>query len=88
MVNLSYRRPVGIRYSESGPYTGLVPHDAGWIIAVPLIAGLLLIASTAAGIPLSGSARRLGVGLLAAFTGFLLSIIGFLVGLAIGAIFT
>ncbi|MEV5836756.1 hypothetical protein [Nocardia sp. NPDC052112] len=74
--------------SISLPYTGLVPRDAIWFITGPPIAGGLLIAISAAGLPLSDNTRRVGVGLLAAFAGFLLCIIGFLIGLAIGAIFT
>ncbi|MEV6557983.1 hypothetical protein AB0M22_19870 [Nocardia sp. NPDC051756] len=70
------------------PYSGIVPRDAIWCIIGPPVAGGLLIALSAAGLPLGGSIRRVGVGLLAAFAGLLLSIIGFLAGLAIGAIFT
>ncbi|MEU0507067.1 hypothetical protein [Nocardia sp. NPDC005998] len=74
--------------SISLPYTGLVLRDAIWFITGPPIVGGLLIAISAASLPLSDSTRRVGVGLLAAFAGFLLCIIGFLIGLAIGAIFT
>jgi hypothetical protein len=74
--------------SISLPYTGLVPRDAIWFITGPPIAGGLLIVISAAGLPRSDGTRRAGVGLLAAFAGFLLCIIGFLIGLAIGAIFT
>jgi hypothetical protein len=74
--------------SISLPYTGLVPRDAIWFIAGPLVAGLLFIALSAAGFSFSTSLRRLGVGSLAAFAGFICSIAGFLLGIAAGGIFT
>jgi hypothetical protein len=72
----------------ASPYAGLVAREATWLIAAPLIAGVLLIGVSAVGLPLSDSIRRVGVGLLAAFAGFLLCIIGLLLGLAVGAMFT
>ncbi|MFD3508800.1 hypothetical protein [Nocardia sp. NPDC058666] len=74
--------------SISLPYAELVPRDATWFIAGPPVTGLLLIALSAAGFPFSTSLRRLGVGSLAAFAGFVCSIPGFLLGLAVGGIFT
>lgn len=70
------------------PYSGIIPRAAIWCVIGPLIAGGLLVAVSAAGLPHSKNIRRVGVGLLAAFAGLLLSVIGFLAGLAIGAIFT
>ncbi|MFE9580123.1 hypothetical protein ACFYO1_27315 [Nocardia sp. NPDC006044] len=70
------------------PYSGVVPRDAVWCVIGPLVIGGLLVAVSAAGLPYSENIRRIGVGLLAAFAGLLLSVIGFLAGLAIGAIFT
>ncbi|MFC9437346.1 hypothetical protein [Nocardia sp. NPDC057030] len=74
--------------SISLPYSGIVPRDAVWCVIGPLVIGGLLVAVSAAGLPHSMRIRRLGVGLLAAFAGLLLSVIGFLAGLAVGAIFT
>ncbi|WP_378738905.1 hypothetical protein [Nocardia brasiliensis] len=70
------------------PYTGLAPRDATWLIAGPPLAGGLLIAISAADLPLRYRTRRVGVGLLAAFGGLLLALFGFLLGLAIGGMVT
>jgi len=70
------------------PYTGIAPRDATWLIAGPPIAGALLIALSAVGLPREDSLRRTGIGMLIAFAGFLLAIPGLVVGLALGATFT
>ncbi|MFI9511396.1 hypothetical protein [Nocardia sp. NPDC052566] len=67
------------------PYVGLAPREAGWLILAPLGLGG---AALAAGIGMNQTAlRRIGAGLLAAFAGFLLMLIGFLIGIGIGHLF-
>ncbi|WP_239476534.1 hypothetical protein [Nocardia arizonensis] len=70
------------------PYTGTAPRDATWLIAGPPIVGALLVALSAAQLPIRDSLRRTGVGMIIAFAGFLLTIPGLVVGLALGATFT
>ncbi|SUD47911.1 Uncharacterised protein [Nocardia otitidiscaviarum] len=62
------------------PYIGWLPNDAVWAILAPALAGSALL-------PFAGTARRIGVGFVTAFAGFVVVLIAFLIGLAIGHLF-
>ncbi|GGK61762.1 hypothetical protein [Nocardia camponoti] len=69
------------------PYTKVVPHGSGWLVATPLVAGAALLAMSGLSIAPRIRLRRTGIGLLAAFAAFILAIPCFLAGLALSTIF-
>lgn len=69
------------------PLTGLGPRDIAWALAALPIVGGALIALGATGLPFSGNLRRAGVGFVAALAGFLLSVLGLLLGISLGGLF-
>ncbi|WP_280338724.1 hypothetical protein [Nocardia neocaledoniensis] len=70
------------------PYTVVAARDAWWLIVAPLVVGGAFVAiGNAIGGGWSTSLRRTGVGLIVAFTGFVVAIVGVLLTIAIVAIF-
>ncbi|MGW4368147.1 hypothetical protein ACWEKT_21145 [Nocardia takedensis] len=67
------------------PYVGSVPRSAGWVIAIPLVAGVLSLAASAVGTRFDGVLRRAAVGFVLSCAGWVLALLALVSGLAIGA---